>query len=340
MSDFSDELWRSYWHLAGHLSELQDPRDFVRLTVGRNEVVLFNDGKDIIAFDNRCPHRGARIFDGQAGNSPFLCRYHGWSYANGKLFVADKQQFQHCDLSNATLSNLHLERLGDFFFVSVSPRMSLEQQLGGLMETVRQISQTISMRHDFNSYSYDCFWPIAVENALESYHVAAIHPKSLNQLLLNDGLVERHGLNSIWYTQVGNARVANRLNRLAKMFDLAFAHPGYMNMFLFPFSMISSTFGLSYSIQNFLPGQTDASCSFFSRLFTSKVKSGTNEKIFHDFFDSTAKLNRQVFHEDNTICSRLPQDAWSFEPPQIYARSEERIVYFREACSAASAAPL
>ncbi len=335
MPEFSSNLWNRYWHLLGHRSELGRPKDFVRFNVASEEVVLFNDGAEIIAFDNRCPHRGARIFDDDSGNQPFLCRYHGWSYSKGKIFVADKSQFTHCDLSQLAVNRLNIEWLGDFLFVSKSPCMPLAEQLGSLADIITPISTSIDRLHDFNSYEYECYWPIAVENALEPYHVSSIHPTSLNRLNLMEGRNEYIGLNSIWYTEVGHEQTAKRLKKLQKMFDMGFAHPGYINIFLFPFSMISSTFGLSYSVQNFLPTGNDKHAGFYSRLYKARVRQGINPLLFDDFFSSTAQLNHQVFQEDRAICARVAHDTWSTIAPSVYARSEERLVYFREACRAA-----
>lgn len=92
----SARLWTEHWHLLAHRSELAQPRDFVRFDVFGREVVLHHDGVSVIAFDNRCPHRGARIFDSDSGRERFLRRYHGWSYANGRVFVADKAALAHC----------------------------------------------------------------------------------------------------------------------------------------------------------------------------------------------------------------------------------------------------
>ncbi len=330
--EFSNQLWENYWHLLGHVSEFSEPKSYTRFQVANREAVLFHDGKEIVAFDNRCPHRGARIFDGSAGNAPFLCRYHGWSYAKGKIFIADKSQFSHCDLGAARLSTYKMERLGDFFFVSPSPAHSLLDQLGGMADMLVKISSDIVKRIEIDAYEYTCFWPIAVENALEPYHVSAIHPTTLNKLKLGKGRDERFGSNSAWFTEVGDDRTAKRLSKLSKMFDLNFLHPGYLNIYLFPFSMISSTFGLSYSIQNFLPGSADDVCHFYSRLFGSRLRPQFRAELFEDFFKSTAELNRMVFKEDSEICARVPTHSWSLTDPEIYSNSEQRLLFFRQAC--------
>jgi phenylpropionate dioxygenase-like ring-hydroxylating dioxygenase large terminal subunit len=323
-------LWQDYWHLLCHRSEIKKSRDFVRFDVAGQEVVAFHDGAEIIAFNNLCPHRGARIFDGTTGNAPFLCRYHGWSYSKGKVFIADKAQFAHCDPSSVRLTTLKTTWVGDFLFVSTTPVLTIEQQLSDIYETVRAISNDLERRLDVNTYDYDCVWQVAVENALEPYHVSMIHADSLNQLKLGPGRNEYHGVNSIWYTDIQNTQSARRLEKLGKLFQLSFQHPGYVNIYLYPFSMISSTFGLTYSIQHFFPSSDEDRAHFVSRLYQSQLRSGLNPNMLDSFFASTAEMNRQIFREDNNICRRVPSRSWSAAAPKVYARDEERLVHFRE----------
>jgi nitrite reductase/ring-hydroxylating ferredoxin subunit len=323
------ELWKNYWHLLCHRSEVKNGRDFVRFDVAGEEVVAFHDGSETIAFNNLCPHRGARIFDGPSGNAPFVCRYHGWSYSKGKIFVADKEQFTHCDVSSLKLETLKTAWVGDFLFVSTNPIYNVETQLGSIAKIIGDISTDINERLDFNSYDYQCIWQLAVENALEPYHVNIVHPKTLNLLKLNHGRNEYYHINSIWFSELDNQKSAKRLERISKLFSLSFQHLGYMNIYLFPFSMISSTFGLSYSIQNFFPSQLDNRSHFTSRLYQSHLKPEVNPALLEGFFASTAEMNRQIFKEDMEICSRIPSRSWRPDALKIFANDEERIVHFR-----------
>ena len=216
----STRLWDENWHLLAHRSELAKTRDFVRFDIAGREVVLYNDGVSIIAFDNRCPHRGARIFDGDFGRERFLCRYHGWSYAKGRVFVADRDSLAHCPLNEIALNTLQLQWAGDFAFVSQAPVRSLNEQLAGLHQMLEAIGRGIAARWDFNRYLYEADWRIALENALEPYHVGSIHPKTLNTLKLTPGENRYYGQNSVWSAPLGDDRVARRLKSLGRLFDL------------------------------------------------------------------------------------------------------------------------
>ena len=41
---------------------------------------LFNINGKIIAWDNRCPHRGASLADGNINNDTVQCKYHLWEF--------------------------------------------------------------------------------------------------------------------------------------------------------------------------------------------------------------------------------------------------------------------
>jgi phenylpropionate dioxygenase-like ring-hydroxylating dioxygenase large terminal subunit len=331
MNSIDKFFWEGYWHLLCHRSEVCKPRDFVRLKGFGQEIVAFHDGKDIVVFDNRCPHRGAMIFGDDSGNQPFLCPYHNWSYSKGRVFIADPKQFAHCDKPKPDLNRYQTAWVGDFLFFAIKPLKSVEEQLGEVGPMVHSISTSVEARHDFASYKYDSIWQISIENALEPYHVSAIHPDSLAKLRLTSGRNEFFESNSVWYTEVGDSRTVKQLANLLKFFTIDYLYEGYFNLHLFPFSMISSTFGISYSVQNFFPATENGITAFASRLYRSRLADQSKENIVAHLMNSTAKLNRQVFMEDKMICQRIPASSWTMSAPEYYALpDEERLFYFRE----------
>ena len=45
-------------------------------------IALFNINGKIIAWDNRCPHRGAALYYGRNEECGIRCVYHGWKFAS------------------------------------------------------------------------------------------------------------------------------------------------------------------------------------------------------------------------------------------------------------------
>lgn len=326
-------LIKKYWHLVAHRRELPNSGDFIRFKTVNGNVIVFNDNGEIKVFDNICPHRGAYIFNEDCGNQPVTCKYHGWTFKNGEVIVPNGTDLINCEAKNARLSEYKVDWCGDFIFYSIDPIDSLYMQLGEIAEILENISFNISERIDYSSYEYKCYWPIAVENALEPYHISLIHPNTLSTLDLSEGQNIFHKKNSIWYSRIQNNRVNNLLNSFNRFFNLDYSYDGYMNIFIFPFSMISSTYGFSYAIQNFFPLDLDGlKTNFTSRLYGAPPKSNLNTEILKTFFKSTADLNRKVFEEDHSICKIVPKKSWSYGALNFENKNEIKISHFRNSC--------
>lgn len=322
-------LARSCWHLVAHRSELAKDRDFLRFEWVLGDLVLYNDKGNVIAFDNVCPHRGARFFLEASGNGPALCVYHGWSYRGGQLRIPKPEAYRLCDRASAALNHFHVDWCGDFLFVAVAPETDLQSQLGALAPTLAAMSADIDRRRDIDAYRFECRWRIAVENALEPDHVRMVHPETLGQLELDDGCNEYHGRNSVLRAGIRNERMTRRLTKLRRFFDVHAAEEGYTAIYIFPFAFLSSTFGYSYALQTFLPSRTGEDTHFATRLFSARLSNTSAEAITEPFFASVAAMNRQVFEEDHAICRRIEPSFPMDGSNSILSDSEQKVRHFR-----------
>lgn len=333
--DLDRSLVEGYWHLLCHRRELPVPGDYLRFETCIGDVVVFHDGNDLVVFDNRCPHRGALIYRDTQGNQPATCGYHGWTFTRGQIIVPHRENYPACDLSQAKLATYLVEWCGDFLFFSIKPLQSLYEQLGDTLEILENISFNIDASVDVNHYVYECYWPLAVENALEPDHISLIHPQTLSKLELHEGENVFMGLNSIWRAPIGNAHLSKKLGSMKRLFKIDFSYEGYLSLYLFPFTMLSSTHGYSYSLQSFFPRDAaGTTTSFCSRLLTAPLRDEHAAAVLSSFFASTAKVNRQVFEEDHDECKRMPRDAWNAEPLRFASTSEAKIQHFRASCRA------
>lgn len=331
--DLGIKLFRQFWHLVGHRKELEKSGDFLKLNTSLGELVVFNDNGDYVAFDNKCPHRGALIYTNHFGNQANVCPYHGWSYSFGKLKIPNRQMFHDCQVDSAALNKYKLEWCGDFLFVGVDPIYPLEEQLKDVLRDIEDISLNIERRADFNFYEYECYWPLAIENALEPYHISMVHPNTLATLGLEDGINALFEHNSIWRANVSSDRARKGLEKVGQFFTIDYQYKGYMSIYMFPFSMLSSTYGYSYALQNFFPHQNKGNATFFhSRLLSAPAKSSSSGQVVNTFVNSSAKVNRQVFEEDHAICKLMPTESWNSDPLVYPSKLEEKIDHFRALC--------
>jgi nitrite reductase/ring-hydroxylating ferredoxin subunit len=327
--DVEKDLWEGYWHLFCHRSEVAAPHEYVRLQAFGDEVVAFNDGADVVVFDNRCPHRGARVYDGDAGKQRWVCPYHGWSFVKGRFFVPASETFTGCDPTKAELARYRTAWVGEFLFVSKRPTQPIETQLEGVYDMLAAISRGIGGRRDINAYPYRCNWKIAVENALDQYHVSLVHHETLNRLKLKPAEDEYLGENNISRAALGDEKMIKKLKLLGRLFELDHKPDGYVAIQLFPFTFLTSTFGYSYSLQQFYPGANQDVTAFTSRFYAGKLSSKLPPDTMDSFFASSLSVNHDVFKEDAEICARLPTDSWSPEPERYVCAGEAKIVEFR-----------
>lgn len=331
--NFEARLFQEYWHLVCHRTELPAHGDFMRYDTPLGELVVFNDMGNLEVFDNLCPHRGARIYTGQQGNQAASCLYHGWSYCQGRVVVPSVTTFSQCDTSRARWNTFHTDWCGDFLFAAIAPRQPLYVQLDGAAEVLENISFNIHGCRHSNSYPYECYWAVAVENALESYHLEMVHSDTLATLKFGKSDNKFWKNNSACYFQIGNTRIDKQLRSMKRFFAIDYGFEGYMSVFLYPFTMISSTYGYSYSLQHFLPAADGAAVTHFrSRLLAARIAGARSAAVVEPFLTSTAQVNIKVFEEDHDVCRRVPKSSWSMDPLVYVSDEEERITHFRRAC--------
>jgi phenylpropionate dioxygenase-like ring-hydroxylating dioxygenase large terminal subunit len=152
-------------------------------------VLVRNCDGEIRAFQNVCAHRHSLLTSQPRGTSPRIrCQYHGWEYdSDGRsLRVPDARSFVPIRRGAECLWRFRVATLGQLVFVSLakdgpSLREALGEPTSALIEQVvssdyRQVAAW-TIEHAAN-------WKIPVENALESYHIPEVHPKTFRKLLL------------------------------------------------------------------------------------------------------------------------------------------------------------
>jgi nitrite reductase/ring-hydroxylating ferredoxin subunit len=285
----------SHWHLVARARELANEGDYVCLPWRADgEVAVMRQAGELVAFNNLCPHRGARIFDSLRGNREPRCAYHG------RLASA------------ANVKHYETGMIGDWLLVSDAPPHAPHCA----PETIFQFltdAPPLTL-HSMLSYVIDAHWTVCVENALDFEHVEHVHAGSLAKLaLVPKDLQCFKGGSSIEEF----ASEAQRLGHLSKFFP--HEQPfDYMHAHLFPYACLSSTRGWTYSLQHYFP-RADGRTNFIHRLYTAPTT-----RPMPEFFDSVAKLNAQVFAEDAAICARVPAGHAG-----LLTARERRIAHFR-----------
>ena len=177
------ELFRREWMLAGHVSDVPMPGDYLTLEVGPERVLVVRDDQETLrAFHNVCRHRGSRVVPNSQGHCGHVmrCPFHGWTYSlDGRLkSVPRLQTFENLELSEHGLVPLELEAWQGLIFIRFEPGGEpVAKQLHAIEERVGsyRLAEMISLGEaSVNEVRYNWKFFHDVDN--EGYHVPSAHP--------------------------------------------------------------------------------------------------------------------------------------------------------------------
>jgi phenylpropionate dioxygenase-like ring-hydroxylating dioxygenase large terminal subunit len=182
-----EKIFRRSWLMLARIEELPEAGNFVRkeIEVCDASVVLTrtSDGK-IHAFHNVCSHRGNQIVLEEAGTaSRLMCRYHNWTYANdGRLLaIPDERSFFNVDKRKCGLASIACEVWEGWIFVNLDPdpEVDLATFLGDFGSYLSGIKYQSASNPLVVRAELDCNWKVVSDAFSESYHIPAIHPKTI-----------------------------------------------------------------------------------------------------------------------------------------------------------------
>lgn len=181
-------IWRSSWHWVGRVEELPSPGDYLTATVGEEPLLIVRtaDGS-LQAMHNVCPHRGARLLNGQ-GNCTFIqCPYHAWTYSlEGKLLaVSQPKLFPGLDKAEIQLLPARVDTWGGFIFANPDAEgESLTEYLADYPSYLSEYQYAWEELQAVSNWSHDepVNWKFLIENFVEDYHFVTVHSASLGSM--------------------------------------------------------------------------------------------------------------------------------------------------------------
>ncbi|WP_280697489.1 aromatic ring-hydroxylating dioxygenase subunit alpha [Kitasatospora sp. GP82] len=185
-----EKIFEAMWFCAVRASELGAPGSFRTVQVGR-ESVLVTRSRDhrVRAFLNICRHRGARICTEESGEvkRAFQCPYHAWTYGLDGTLVAAPNLTGMPDVDRKAygLVPVHVrEWLGYVWVCLAAEPPSFEEdvvsaateRLGDPQAIGRYQADELAVGRRIR-YDVRANWKLIVENFMECYHCATIHPE-------------------------------------------------------------------------------------------------------------------------------------------------------------------
>ena len=178
------------WVCAVRSSDLSDPGAFQQVQVGRESVLVVR-GRDgeLRAFLNVCRHRGAQLCTETSGRlrRNLQCPYHAWTYdLDGRLVAAPNlTKMPDVDRAEYGLHAVHLREWLGYAWVSLAdepPSFETDVQgaaverLGDLASIERYGTEHLQVGRRIR-YDVRANWKLIIENFMECYHCATIHPE-------------------------------------------------------------------------------------------------------------------------------------------------------------------
>lgn len=202
------EIFEKMWNCVLRSSELASPGQWKVITVGREEIIVVRSRKEgLKAYFNVCRHRGMRVCTAGEGKSRNLqCGYHAWTYSLEGNLIAAPNLTSMPDVDGTTygLQQVHLREWLGYVWVCLAP------EAPSFEETVlAEVSTRLGDIHRIDNYGIDelvvgktitydvvANWKLIIENFMECYHCATIHPE-LTEVLpeFAEGWASQSGVN-------------------------------------------------------------------------------------------------------------------------------------------------
>ena len=180
-----EQIFRNEWVFVCAERELPNNGDYFALNLAGEGIVVIRDRKGHLgAISNNCRHRGTPLLDEGLGSvkRTISCPYHAWTYdTTGRFMGAPHVGDIKIDRESHCLPTFHVEVCLGLVFVNLcddpvpfSTRFQGLKNFADRFEPDR-FSNAKSGRHE----RWKANWKLAMENAMESYHLFKVHKDTL-----------------------------------------------------------------------------------------------------------------------------------------------------------------
>lgn len=182
-----DRIFATCWLYLGHLSELENPGDYLVRTVGGRQVIFcLDENGELRVWINTCPHRGTTLARESSGTARFFrCFYHAWSFSPSGTLVSlpGKEAYPPDDAFRDRLGLRAVPRMATrsgFVFVSfANGGPTLDEHLAGAGDHLDLVADHCAAGMEVldgtQTYGVKGNWKLAVENAMDGYHFMPTH---------------------------------------------------------------------------------------------------------------------------------------------------------------------
>lgn len=182
-----EAIFRKEWICLGRLEQVENVGDFfTREVLGEPIVIVRGRDEQLRALSAICRHRYFTVAEGAGNASRFTCRYHRWVYElDGQLRGAPHMDnLNDIEGNRCRLPEFHLETWLGFIFVTLNEH---PEPLLPKLKDAESHWQNYGIENWKVSPWVDEVWPgnwkLAMETALEGYHVTGLHPGTIDKFM-------------------------------------------------------------------------------------------------------------------------------------------------------------
>lgn len=165
--------------------ELKQVGDYYATTLASEPIIILRDDSgELRALSNICRHRGTTILDNGFGkiDKYITCPYHAWAYSKeGALKAIPYNKVIAVDRAEHQLPSFSVSTWNGLVFVNLDPNAKpLAERLAGIDQYLHLFEpETFSEVVSGDVEIWRSNWKLAMENAMESYHLFKVHETTL-----------------------------------------------------------------------------------------------------------------------------------------------------------------
>jgi Rieske 2Fe-2S family protein len=185
-----ERVFEQMWFCAVRAADLDAPGRFQTVQVGRESILVTRTRRgEVKAFFNVCRHRGVQLCTEESGTHRrnIQCMYHAWTYdLDGRLVAAPNlTKMPDVGREEYGLRTVHVREWLGYVWVCLAeepPSFEADVQ-GAFVERLGDLSlvdaygvETLGLGRRI-TYDVKANWKLIIENFMECYHCATIHPE-------------------------------------------------------------------------------------------------------------------------------------------------------------------
>lgn len=333
-----EKVFKENWLFGCLITEIPNKNDFYVLEIGKYSVIIYNNGKDIVALQNMCSHRFNRIFTEKRGNAPIVCPFHSWGF-DGCGVIRNKKIANTVDLcKQLSLKRYQVEIIGKFVFFHFSkiPRQSLFEQLAGLDKELLLVSEIIDQKIHEESNYHKVNWKFICENVIDKSHCTSLHQETLVKIgyCVNlEDTIKEYGNNTIIVLPPLQDKDRDKRDKLLnKYLPRKLKDNLYKHTLIFPNLTIGIYEGLNITVGSILPINSKESSYILNYYFAEIFAKSKFVKNFLEVIsEEVIFFGTKVFDEDKVILENVQKGVLESDHSGYVLDNEIRIKNFYNA---------